>query len=104
MCIRDSPTTNRRKGKEDDQERQSMITKTWYYGFVQDMTNRRRNHVGIFGTRPRVCPDGSAADHGGRCLLYTSDAADERSRVDIGGRRKIKKKKNKKKKKATDDK
>ena len=26
------------------------------------------------------------------CLLYTSDAADERSRVDLGGRRTIKKK------------
>ena len=33
-----------------------------------------------------------------RCLLYTSDAADERSSVDLGGRRIIKKQKNKKKK------
>ena len=31
------------------------------------------------------------------CLLYTSDAADERSSVDLGGRRIIKKKKNTKK-------
>ena len=30
------------------------------------------------------------------CLLYTSDAADERSSVDLGGRRIIKKKKNSK--------
>ena len=30
------------------------------------------------------------------CLLYTSDAADERSSVDLGGRRIIKKKKHKK--------
>ena len=29
------------------------------------------------------------------CLLYTSDAADERSSVDLGGRRIIKKKNNK---------
>ena len=29
---------------------------------------------------------------GGVCLLYTSDAADERSSVDLGGRRIIKKK------------
>ena len=29
----------------------------------------------------------------GVCLLYTSDAADERSSVDLGGRRIIKKKK-----------
>ena len=36
------------------------------------------------------------ADHLGHvhgCLLYTSDAADERSSVDLGGRRIIKKKK-----------
>ena len=30
----------------------------------------------------------------GPCLLYTSDAADERSSVDLGGRRIIKKKTN----------
>ena len=30
------------------------------------------------------------------CLLYTSDAADERSSVDLGGRRIIKKKNNQK--------
>ena len=33
-------------------------------------------------------------EHHYRCLLYTSDAADERSSVDLGGRRIIKKKKN----------
>ena len=32
-------------------------------------------------------------DHHVTCLLYTSDAADERSSVDLGGRRIIKKKK-----------
>ncbi|BCP57495.1 hypothetical protein SUT007_09530 [Streptococcus parasuis] len=31
------------------------------------------------------------------CLLYTSDAADDKARVDLGGRRVIKKKKKKKK-------
>ena len=31
-------------------------------------------------------------DQSERCLLYTSDAADERSSVDLGGRRIIKKK------------
>src|SRR5678816_2761352 len=34
-----------------------------------------------------------APSHGNNCLLYTSDAADERSSVDLGGRRIIKKKK-----------
>ena len=38
---------------------------------------------------PRLCSS---------CLLYTSDAADERSSVDLGGRRIIKKKHKKKKK------
>ena len=33
------------------------------------------------------------AAHNDFCLLYTSDAADERSSVDLGGRRIIKKKK-----------
>ena len=40
---------------------------------------------------------GRHGDHGlahrGSCLLYTSDAADERYSVDLGGRRIIKKKK-----------
>ena len=48
--------------------------------------------------RTRLFP-GSArlvelADRVQTCLLYTSDAADERSSVDLGGRRIIKKKKN----------
>ena len=37
--------------------------------------------------------DGSFVEQIKPCLLYTSDAADERSSVDLGGRRIIKKKK-----------
>ena len=40
---------------------------------------------------PLIQRDGGAS--GGTCLLYTSDAADARSSVDLGGRRIIKKKK-----------
>ena len=42
---------------------------------------------------------GYAVDYSlnGICLLYTSDAADERSSVDLGGRRVIKKKKKQRK-------
>ena len=36
---------------------------------------------------------GTSSGIGKACLLYTSDAADERSSVDLGGRRIIKKKK-----------
>ena len=38
-------------------------------------------------------PERSRLDFIPVCLLYTSDAADERSSVDLGGRRIIKKKK-----------
>ena len=38
--------------------------------------------------------DGGVPHRHGACLLYTSDAADERSSVDLGGRRIIKKKRN----------
>ena len=41
------------------------------------------------GTRCRQAPIFTYST----CLLYTSDAADERSSVDLGGRRIIKKKK-----------
>ena len=37
--------------------------------------------------------DATEAERKEVCLLYTSDAADERSSVDLGGRRIIKKKK-----------
>ena len=41
----------------------------------------------------------SRGNYMGTCLLYTSDAADERSSVDLGGRRTIKNKNKKKKNK-----
>ena len=46
-------------------------------------------------TTGKVCPVVRWApfDHAMDCLLYTSDAADEISRVDLGGRRIITKKK-----------
>ena len=52
----------------------------------------RHAHLALGGIPGRGA--GQAADHPAACLLYTSDAADERSSVDLGGRRIIKKKKN----------
>ena len=57
--------------------------------------NHQRRHDEGDGEHVR---QGETAEEGeedeeGRCLLYTSDAADERSSVDLGGRRIIKKKK-----------
>ena len=46
-------------------------------------------HLALGGRRWR---DEHHAGGRDRCLLYTSDAADERSSVDLGGRRIIKKK------------
>ena len=45
------------------------------------------------GQRQLVDRAAEALAHLALCLLYTSDAADERSSVDLGGRRIIKKKK-----------
>ena len=45
----------------------------------------------IIEGRATISTTSSVQDDG--CLLYTSDAADERSSVDLGGRRIIKKKK-----------
>ena len=41
---------------------------------------------------PHLCADRRVPHPRVCCLLYTSDAADERSSVDLGGRRIIKKK------------
>ena len=63
---------------------------------------KRQNPSSGFGKVPVSIPWGNESDWTARefmitrefctCLLYTSDAADERSSVDLGGRRIIKKK------------
>ena len=57
-------------------------------------------HTTLTGVTPAPKPElpPQVKVHFTACLLYTSDAADERSSVDLGGRRIIKKKKIKKKK------
>ena len=67
MCIRD------RRGK-DRSHRQHFVTDILAAARLLKLV---AHGVGQFGA----------------CLLYTSDAADERSSVDLGGRRIIKKKK-----------
>ena len=62
---------------------------------------RHRPHLHLLGARrrgegrPPVEPRHVGRGHHRLCLLYTSDAADERSSVDLGGRRIIKKKNHK---------
>ena len=67
MCIRDSGLV--------------MFTKT--------LPNETLDIIRRFDLIPRP----AGVEYLGTCLLYTSDAADERSSVDLGGRRIIKKKK-----------
>ena len=60
---------------------------------IAKMLNEVENKISLSGhTDGKPFPSG---DKGYSCLLYTSDAADERSSVDLGGRRIIKKKKTK---------
>ena len=55
--------------------------------------DHRGARVGIRQQRQALRRAGrEAVEENGPCLLYTSDAADERSSVDLGGRRIIKKK------------
>ena len=54
---------------------------------------RQRNFLAIADAGERYGAVGTAQCQVDHCLLYTSDAADERSSVDLGGRRIIKKKK-----------
>src|SRR5665811_1694762 len=50
-----------------------------------------------------TCHEARPRSRTGSCLLYTSDAADDLTRVDLGGRRLIKKKKKKEKDKYIDE-
>ena len=94
MCIRDSliaalQTVNPRLGQRA-QAALSAFTRVSLETAVTFLINDIINSIAHDTTLTLVLD----------CLLYTSDAADERSSVDLGGRRIIKKKtQNKKKKK-----
>ena len=73
----------RSRGLGDVYKRQSENWDREHPGELRaDTEGQSRNHQHD-QRRPQLC----------HCLLYTSDAADERSSVDLGGRRIIKKKK-----------
>ena len=65
---------------------------------IRDRTNAAKTVTATFYRAGAYAFTVTIADPDGvsisSCLLYTSDAADERSSVDLGGRRIIKKKKN----------
>ena len=72
----------RSRGLGDVYKRQAM------YRNAGEIKNTK---MGILQGKQKVSPD-SLANLVYDCLLYTSDAADERSSVDLGGRRIIKNK------------
>ena len=83
MCIRDSPYYDCPQGLQE-----SCGTSDMYQNFM-DFTDDRC--LAAF-THDQVMMMQTTAAAFYPCLLYTSDAADERSSVDLGGRRIIKKK------------
>ena len=88
----------RSRGLGDVYKRQALIA--WYSsGSKPSIVIALLNMLGSPLCRARSVPNFAAAYRCGTvsmpsttCLLYTSDAADERSSVDLGGRRIIKKK------------
>ena len=75
--------------------RDSYYKTTWYQ--CKCTTSQRFNTIPY--DQDRQCTEKRRKElypEYGICLLYTSDAADERSSVDLGGRRIIKKKKKEK--------
>src|SRR5678815_3157944 len=69
------------KGKDDAECSRKVVNGRKVAGAIKSLVNAK----GLSLECARVLHEG--------CLLYTSDAADERSSVDLGGRRIIKKKK-----------
>ena len=86
-------------------DRSSAASDVYKRQVVEDVRTAARYdaaHVKLVGDNltgfSRVATDlGMDSQSVNTCLLYTSDAADERSSVDLGGRRIIKKKKKKRK-------
>ena len=83
MCIRDRDRAGRPDGRRS----------SWADRETGGNPGGTRVEEVILGLNPTVEGDGTSMYLA--CLLYTSDAADERSSVDLGGRRIIKKKKKK---------
>ena len=67
----------------------------WVAGSFEKITGyTMQEYISAGGWKVKLHEEDIEKDISDICLLYTSDAADERSSVDLGGRRIIKKKKN----------
>ena len=66
------------------------IRDSWYADNLCPLTKSREHPIQPLGPTNAAIAELDLTS----CLLYTSDAADERSSVDLGGRRIIKKKNN----------
>ena len=98
MCIRDSARGARRAGwQAPDLDRPTAGALAGGPAHRAHVARSRRPRRAGRDAGGREFPQ-----RAGPCLLYTSDAADERSSVDLGGRRIIKKKIQKKKKQTAD--
>ena len=90
MCIRDSSNTYSQVFSEKDVE---VCSSKFKLAVDKSLCKKPINEVVIEIGKSFLATE-YVAHTLETCLLYTSDAADERSSVDLGGRRIIKKKKN----------
>ena len=79
MCIRDSPHAELLS--------RSSVDRTGRPEPALPVDPRGERGADARLLRPLPGGGGAGRALAGRCLLYTSDAADERSSVDLGGRR-----------------
>ena len=90
----------RSRGLGDVYKRQGTFSgederKSYLQGLTFNRTLAQRAEQARLGWRAEITA--TRQKNGMACLLYTSDAADQRSSVDLGGRRFLKKKKYKQK-------
>ena len=81
ISIREQPKAEEKEEEPDDEDTSAP---TGGKGAIQ---------ADLFGPPAKKVPNDKKGDKPKACLLYTSDAADERSSVDLGGRSIITKKK-----------
>ena len=83
----------RSRGLGDVYKRQNLYNLLGQQGVLSiGATTNNNDDVDFVGDMPSTCESNYLIMVTNTCLLYTSDAADERSSVDLGGRRIIKKK------------
>ena len=100
MCIRDRPHAEEDEAKDCHSGNWSRVQTVQLTESIASYAEARNDDSPTdTSNRPNCRKPAHIGSQPQSCLLYTSDAAAERSSVDLGGRRIIKKKTQQKKKK-----